>query len=220
MKRLSTIAALLLAAALQGASAAPALAAAPPAGAARAPALTDAQKAEVAKAEQWLNGVTTLKSDFMQVGHDGGVANGTFSLSRPGRMRIDYAEPVKNFIVADGRFVYFWDAEMKEQSNAPIGSTLADFLLRSEIKLSGDVTVTDVQSGGGVSEITLIRTGEASQGRMTLVFEERPYRLRKWRVIDAQNLMTEVALLNPQTGVTLDQNQFFFRDPGKKRERD
>lgn len=196
-----------------------ALSAAPSAAAQPAP-LTQAERADVARAEAYLNGIGTLRSDFLQVGPDGGVAKGTFALARPGRMRIDYTEPVPNFIVADGKFVYFWDAELKEQSNAPIGSTLADFLLRPEIALSGDVTVTDVRNDAGVLELTLTQTGEPSLGRLTLVFEDRPLRLRKWRVLDAQGLTTEVALLNPQAGVELDPDQFFFRDPTRRRERD
>ncbi len=213
MKPLRTLALALLLAPFMALPTVPAVAAQP------AP-LTEAERADVARAEAYLNGIGTLKSDFLQVGPDGGVAKGTFALARPGRMRIDYTEPVPNFIVADGKFVYFWDAELKEQSNAPIGSTLADFLLRSEIRLSGDVTVTDVQSGGGVLEVTLMQTGEPSLGRLTLVFEDRPFRLRKWRVLDAQGLTTEVALLNPQAGVELDPDQFFFRDPTRRRERD
>lgn len=185
-----------------------------------AAALTPEDKADLARAESYLNGIRTLRSRFLQVTDDGSSVKGTFSLSRPGRMRIDYDPPVANFIVADGRFVYFWDAELKQQSNAPIGSTLADFLLRPEIRLSGDVTVTDVVHDGGVLEVTLAQTKDPALGRLTLVFEERPFALRKWRVLDAQGLTTEISLLSPETGVELENDLFFFRDPTRRRERD
>ncbi|WP_119679992.1 LolA family protein [Indioceanicola profundi] len=179
-----------------------------------------ASDAEIARVEEYLNGIRTLKSDFVQVSSDGAAAEGTFYLSRPGRMRIEYDPPVENFIVADGRFVYFWDAEMREQSNAPIGSTLADFLLRGDIRLSGDVTVTDVQRDGNLLEVSLVQTKDPGLGQLTLVFEDQPLRLRKWRVLDATGQMTEVALQNPQQGVELDRNLFFFRDPTRRQERD
>jgi outer membrane lipoprotein-sorting protein len=190
-----------------------------PALAATAVASTD-QPALLAKAETYLNGITSLKSDFIQTADSGQSVRGTFTLLRPGRMRIDYAPPVENFIVADGKFVYFWDAEVKEQQNAPIGSTLADFLLREKITLSGDVKTTQVARDDGLLEITLVQAKDPGLGSLTLVFEEAPFGLRKWRVLDAQGKLTEVALQNPEFGVKLDANQFYFRNPTRGRERD
>ncbi|OYQ35884.1 cell envelope biogenesis protein LolA [Niveispirillum lacus] len=184
------------------------------------PALTSEQQARLPAIEAYLNDIRSLKSQFIQSSDDGApLATGTFQMLRPGRMRIDY-DGNGNYIVADGRFVYFWDAEVKEQQNAPIGSTLADFLLRDKITLAGDVTVARVGDDDGLLEITLVQTKEPGQGSLTLVFEERPFSLRKWRVLDAQGRTTEVALQNPQFGVSLDKEQFYFREPGRQRERD
>jgi len=183
--------------------------------------LTAEQQAQLPAVETYLNGIKTLKSQFIQSSDDGApLQTGTFQLWRPGRMRIDYDPPNANYIVADGSFVYFWDAEVKEQQNAPIGSTLADFLLRDKISLSGDVVVTAMSRDEGLLEVTLVQAKEPGQGSLTLVFEERPFGLRKWRVLDAQGRTTEVALQNPQFGVSLDKDQFFFRDSGRRRERD
>lgn len=207
---------LLAAAALSlPAAAAPTKGKAPP-----PPTLSAEEQARLPAVEAYLNDIRSLKSQFIQSSDDGAaMATGTFQLLRPGRMRIDYNEN-GNYIVADGRFVYFWDAEVKEQQNAPIGSTLADFLLRDNIRLSGDVTVTRMGQEGGVLELTLVQTKEPGQGSLTLVFEEKPFGLRKWRVLDAQGRTTEVALQNPQFGVSLDKDQFYFRESGRRRERD
>ncbi|HEY0835190.1 MAG TPA: outer membrane lipoprotein carrier protein LolA [Azospirillum sp.] len=193
--------------------------AAPPAAAAPPPAQLSAEdRAAVAQAEQALNAVHTMQSKFIQVNPDGRQAAGTFYLSRPGRMRLEYDAPVKDFIVADGLFLFYWDSEMKQQSSTPIGSTLADFILRPDIKLSGDVTVTDVFRAPGVLEVTLVETKDPRKGSLTLVFEDRPLQLRKWRVLDAQGLTTEVALLNPRVGVPLPTDLFYFKAPGARQE--
>ncbi|MFV3076775.1 LolA family protein [Niveispirillum fermenti] len=185
------------------------------------PPLSAEAKARLPAVEAYLNSIRSLKSQFIQSSDDGGpMAAGTFQLLRPGRMRIDYDPPNANFIVADGRFVYFWDAEVREQQNAPIGSTLADFLLRERISLSGDVTVTRLEQEDGLLELTLVQTKDPGLGSLTLVFEEKPFGLRKWRVLDAQGRTTQVALQNPQFGVSLDKDQFYFRDPGRRRGRD
>ncbi|WP_042696329.1 outer membrane lipoprotein carrier protein LolA [Azospirillum sp. B506] len=191
----------------------------PAAAAAAAPAtpvsLSAQDQAVVAKVEEYLNGITTLQSKFLQVAPNGRQATGTFYLWRPGRMRLEYDRPLKDFIVADGSFVFYWDGEMRQQSSAPIGSTLADFILRKTIRLSGDVTVTDVYQAPGVIEVTLLETKDAGKGSLTLVFEDRPFQLRKWRVLDAQGLTTEVALMNPRTDVTFDREMFYFKEPAR-----
>ncbi|MBB6252688.1 LolA family protein [Nitrospirillum iridis] len=207
-----------LAAALLALAAVPSL---PGVAAAKPPSqFTEEDKAKLHQVETYLNGIQTLKSAFQQVNPDGDLARGTFQLKRPGKMRIDYDPPNKNFIVADGHFVYFWDAEAKEQSNAPIGSTMADFILRPDLHLSGDVTVTSMDDSAGVLEVTLVQTKDPGLGRLTLMFQEQPFGLRKWRVLDAQGATTEVALLDPQTGVSLADDQFYFRDPSRRKERD
>ena len=179
----------------------------------RAAALSAQDRAVVARVEAYLNEIRTLQSRFVQIAPDGRQASGTFYLSRPGRMRLEYDPPVKDFVVADGAFLFYWDGEMRQQSSAPIGSTLADFILRKEIRLAGDVTVTGVFQAPGVVEVSLAETKDAGKGTLTLVFEDRPFRLRKWRVLDAQGLTTEVALINPRDGVQLDTNLFYFKEP-------
>ncbi|WP_372400333.1 outer membrane lipoprotein carrier protein LolA [Azospirillum sp. HJ39] len=178
-------------------------------------ALTAQDEATVAKVEEYLNGIVNLQSKFLQVAPNGRQATGTFYLSRPGKMRLEYDRPLKDFIVADGSFVFYWDGEMRQQSSAPIGSTLADFILRKTIRLSGDVTVTEVFQAPGVIEVSLLETKDPGKGTLTLVFEDRPFQLRKWRVLDAQGLTTEVALLNPRTDVTFERDMFYFKEPAR-----
>jgi outer membrane lipoprotein-sorting protein len=175
--------------------------------------LTQQQRQEIGRIEQYLDGVKTLKSDFVQAANDGSLVKGTIWLSRPNKMRLEYEPPIKNFVVADGWFVFYWDDELKQQSSAPIGSTMADIILRDNLKLSGDITVTDFHREANVVEVSVVQTKDPGTGTLTLVFEDGPLRLRKWRVVDPQGLTTEVALLNPQTGVTLDRNLFIFHDP-------
>lgn len=188
---------------------------APAVAAPKAVALSAQDQATLARVEQYLNSVHTLQSKFIQVAPNGHQTTGTFYLSRPGKMRLEYDPPVKDFVVADGAFLFYWDGEMRQQSSAPIGSTLADFILRKEVRLAGDVTVTDVFQAPGVVEVSLVETKDPGKGTLTLMFEDRPFQLRKWRVLDAQGLTTEVALVNPRTGVQFDAGMFYFKEPSK-----
>jgi outer membrane lipoprotein-sorting protein len=184
---------------------------------ARATALMGPEASQVVdQAESYLQSLRTAQAKFTQTGNDGRQATGTFYLSRPGRLRFEYDPPVKDLVVADGLFVYFFDGETGQQSNAPTDQTLANFLLRRNIKLRDDVTVTNVgKSTRGLLLITLVQTDRPSDGSLTLAFEENPLRLKKWRVVDATRAITEVELTDLQTNIKLPASLFVYKEPGR-----
>lgn len=170
----------------------------------------------VAQAESYLQSLKSAQAKFTQTGNDGRQATGTFYLSRPGRLRFEYDPPTKDLVVADGLFVYFYDGETGQQSNAPIDQTLANFLLRKNIKLRDDVTVTTVsKSTRGLLLVTLVQTERPSDGSLTLAFEENPMRLKKWRVVDSTRAITEVELSDLQSDMKLPASLFVYKQPGR-----
>ncbi len=169
-----------------------------------------------AEAEQYLRNLRTMSARFIQTAPDGSQTSGDFLLKRPGRMRFDYADPVEDFIVADGRFIYYYDSQMKETSNAPISQSLADFFLRQDLRLSGDVTVTDVRTAGDLLTVSLVETKDPSSGTLVLGFTQNPMQLKKWRILDPQGAITEVELFQINEGINLDNNRFHYYDPNRR----
>lgn len=173
----------------------------------------DEKQAALTKVETYLHDLKTAKARFLQ-SSPYGQALGTFYLKRPGRLRFEYDAPIKDFVVADGFFIYFYDGELEEQSNAPIGQTLADFILRDDLKLSGDVTVTDVSHSDALLHITLVQTDDPDSGSLTLSFAENPeLSLKKWSVMDATGTETLVELFQLESGLDLPRELFVYRDP-------
>lgn len=174
--------------------------------------------ADLQRAESYLQTLKTVKARFAQTNPDGSVSKGTFYLSRPGRLRFEYDAPITDFVVADGFLIHFYDGVAKQASNAPIGQTLADFLLRKKITLSGDVKATRVRRGGGLLQITLVQVNDPGAGSLTLGFTEGPeYQLKKWRVVDATGAITEIDLSEFQPNVTLAPSLFVYNSPGGDR---
>lgn len=167
---------------------------------------------DIQKAEQYLQNLNTVKAEFIQTAYDGKRLSGTFYLDRPGKLRFEYNE-VDDFIVADGFFIYFYDAEMQEQTNAPIGHTLADFLLREDLKLRDDVTVKSISEENGFKTISIVETGDPAAGSVKLFFTENPYRLRMWQVTDAAGFTTEIMLREMQTDINLPSRLFAYFEP-------
>ncbi len=182
-----------------------------------APAFAADWDADVKKAEDYLNNLKSAQARFVQTTHDGTQLVGTFYLDRPGKLRFEYDEPIEDFVVADGVFIYFYDAELKEQSNAPIGQTLADFILRPNLSLSGDLTVKNVRRAGDYLQIETVQTVDPSAGTLTLGFSEDPFELKKWRIVDGQGLITEVELFYLKTGVQHPSGLFAYHDPTPKK---
>ncbi|HET9019355.1 MAG TPA: outer membrane lipoprotein carrier protein LolA [Acetobacteraceae bacterium] len=190
------------------------LAAAALAAAAPVPApLTAEDRADLARIQAYLNGIHTLKAHFLQVAPNGSTSEGTAWMQRPGRMRFQYDPPTPLLLVAGhGLFVYY-DRELRQVTNIPLGSTPLGLLLRSDITLSGDVTVTGFTRAPGQIQVTLLRTGSPGDGSLTLVFADNPLALRQWVVTDAQRRETTVTLYNVELGGTFDQAMFTLVDP-------
>ncbi len=176
------------------------------------PMFAQAANGDVQKAEDYLRNLGTVQADFVQSTDNGSRLSGTFYLNRPGKLRFEYNE-TDDFIVADGIFIYFYDSEMKEQSNAPIGQTLADFLLRKDLSLTNDLNVKKVEREGGYKIFTLAQKDDDGAGLVKLFFSEAPFALQKWQVIDAAGMTTEIKLSNMKRNVKLPASLFAYIAP-------
>jgi outer membrane lipoprotein-sorting protein len=171
-------------------------------------ALSAQDQADIARIENYLNGLTTLKAHFLQVAQDGGVSEGTAWLERPGRMRFQYDPPAPFLLIASHGVLTFHDSSLQQTSNIGLGRTPLGILLADHVKLSGAVTVTGIQRLPGQIQLTLIRAESSGDGSLTLIFADPPLNLRQWTVVDAQRRETHVTLYNVQTGGTFDQQLF------------
>ena len=172
--------------------------------------LSSADRAAISRVDSYLTGLTNLQGRFLQVGPDGSLAQGTFYLRRPGRMRFEYDPPEKLLVVADGTWVAVKD-DFSATQRYPLGSTPLGILLDDHVDLAKEVKVLAVEHQPGVLRITLAdKTGNAP-GNITLVFDEPAIQLRQWIVTDAQGLQTTVALRNIQSGINASNALFVLK---------
>jgi outer membrane lipoprotein-sorting protein len=163
--------------------------------------LNPADQADLTRIETYLNELGTMESRFLQFSEQG-VAKGRIFLDRPDHLRIEYSPPVPVLMIASDLVLMFHDTELGQTTYLPVGQTPAGFLLEDKIELSGDVTVTEFERSAQAFRITLVQTEAPDSGTVTLMFEDNPMRLAKWRVIDAQGARVEIALLEPRFGVS------------------
>ena len=170
-------------------------------------------QADLTRISNYLNGISTLSGDFVQIGPDGDLSEGTFMIRRPGRMRFEYASPNPTLIIADGFWVGVYDTIDNTLDRFPLSETPLDLLLRDRVNLRSEKAVRAVDRSERQLRVVAVDPDAPDQGSITLIFNNNPLELVQWVVTDAQGLNTTVALNNTRRNVTLPGELFFIEDP-------
>ncbi|HWF65573.1 MAG TPA: outer membrane lipoprotein carrier protein LolA [Rhizomicrobium sp.] len=177
----------------------------------------DAETAELDKLSAYLNAIHTLKSNFVQLGPQGELAQGEFDLAKPGRLRFSYnSSPI--LIVATGGEIYVKNAQLNTVDRTSLSDTPLDLLLNQDIDLRHDPVITGIEQQPGALIVHARAATTKSQSNITLVFSFPAIELRQWMVKDNQGGVTTVALTGLQTGVVLPDALFAApqKDPATK----
>ena len=167
------------------------------------------------KIELYLNGITTLRSRFVQVTSDGAFSEGTLALARPDRVRFEYDAPEPVLLISDGNHFIYYDKELQQETYLTLEDTPLWFILRETVQLDDRIRVIGLRQRSGSVYLTMEDARFPDHGQLTLVFSERPFELRRWEIRDPQGIVTEVALVQPRFGRPIAQEVFDFRDlPG------
>jgi len=175
--------------------------------------MSGADARDLARISNYLNGMTTLEGNFVQIGHDGELSEGLFYMRRPGRIRFEYKPPNPALVIADGVWVGVYDTRLNTLDRIPLRSTPLYILLRKRVDLRRDGAIRSIERSPGLMRVTAIDPDAPDQGSITMVFSENPLELRQWIVVDPQGLTTTVALSEMRSNVELDPNLFFIEDP-------
>ncbi len=161
----------------------------------------------VTRAEKYLNSVTGLTGDFIQTA---GSRNdkGTFSMLRPGRVRLDYDNmPIQ--LISDGQDLYFFDTSLDQITTVPLTSTPAGILVRKNIDLkNADINVVETVDANRTFSLKLNLRGQEGLGYMTVVFDKNPVKLNSWSVVDATGAKTDVVFSGLKTKTNFERDYF------------
>lgn len=161
----------------------------------------------VSNAENYLNSITGLTGNFVQTSN-GSRQSGTFSMLRPGRVRLDYKNmPVQ--LIADGKDLYFFDSSLDQITTVPLSSTPAGILIRKNINLqTADINVVETTADKDTFSLKMNLRGQEGLGNMTVVFDKKPVKLNSWTVVDATGAATNVAFHDLKTKTNFGKDYF------------
>lgn len=176
-----------------------------------------ASEALTKKLEDYLNSITTISSEFVQTTNlSSEQLTGKFYLNRPGRLRFEYNE-FKDFIVADSSLIHFYDSQMEQHSSTAIQNTPAYFFLKNDIRLSGDITPTEISETDDLIKLVIEKEDQGLSGSLAVFFSKSPLELSGWRIIDAAGTKTFIVLKDAKFGQKLDTDIFYFYPPNKEK---
>ncbi|MGA0541989.1 LolA family protein [Neotabrizicola sp. VNH66] len=151
----------------------------------------------------YLNGLTTVESDFTQVNSDGSVSTGKIYISRPGRVRFEYAPPDKSLVLASGGQVAIFDGKSNQPPEQyPLSKTPLSLILASKIDLARARMVVAHKADGTSTRVTAQDPAHPEYGTIELVFTDAPVELRQWIITDDLGQQTTVILGEMKKGQT------------------
>jgi outer membrane lipoprotein-sorting protein len=180
---------------------------------------SESEAADLDKLSAYLNSIHTLKSNFIQLGPEGDLAQGEFDLSRPGKLRFSYNPPSPILIVATAGDIYVKNSRLNTLDRTSLSETPLDILLNQDVDLRHNTAVTGVEEQKGALVVHARANTTRAQSNITLVFSYPAIELRQWMVKDNQGGVTTVALTGVQTGVSLPDALFAVpaKDEGPKK---
>lgn len=167
---------------------------------------------DLAKIEDYLNSVKTLQARFVQNASNGNVAEGTLLIEKPNKIRMEYAAPTNVLIVGNGDYIVYNDKDLDQISNIDYDDIPASLILGNNIKIDGkDIKVASFYKDAGTTIIGLDYKSKGDLGTITLIFNNSPFELRQWKIVDPQSVEIAVSLYGTKVDKPIDPSLFKFR---------
>lgn len=152
--------------------------------------------------------VKTARGVFEQVSPDYTLSTGKFALSRPGKIRFEYDDPVPLLIVSDGTTVAMQDTELETVDRIPLASTPLALLLDDKLDFNSEADVLDVTRNETQIGVTISDSKGEIDGTLKLIFSADDLALDSWVATDSGGNETMVRLVKIQEGKRLNPRLF------------
>lgn len=170
-----------------------------------------AGQADLQRIEDYLNGLQSLQASFVQMASNGGTAEGKIYISKPSKIRMEYTAPDSILIVGNGDYIIYNDKELDQITNIDYKDIPATMILTQKIHFDGsNLKVTDFYKDRGQTSVTVETPKNKSIKPITLIFDNNPFRLKQWKVVDQQNIEVTISLFDIESDVQLADNLFKF----------
>ena len=161
--------------------------------------------------EEYLQDVRSVESRFVQTTSRGGYAEGRMFFERPNKLRVDYDPPHHIVLITRGRAILHYDRKLRQSSYFPLSDTPLGLIMDADVDLASEARIERVSQEGERVWITFRSLKRPDYGRATLIFKSRPFALLGWRIVDAQEVVTDVVFVEPVFNEAIDASWFDAR---------
>ena len=174
--------------------------------------LSSEQEQAINGVSDYLNSFQTMQGEFTQISPKGNLSRGVFYISKPGKMRFEYAPPNPFLIVSDGKWLTVKNVKKEKGDQFPLSQTPLRLVLSIKVDILKDTKILDFQEQDGILSVTLEdKKNTLGSGQLTLVFDQTRQALQQWVVIDGKGRRTTVTLENAVAGVDADPQLFVVK---------
>jgi outer membrane lipoprotein-sorting protein len=176
-------------------------------------AVTPQQAAALRQINAYLNSVRVMSGTFTQLAPDGTRSQGQFWVSKPGKLRFQYASPNPLELVADGRSLAVRNRKDNTQDLYFISQTPLRFLLADSINLIQDASLVGLYGDKDTVTVTLEeKSSIGGTARIALMFSATNSSLKQWTITDAQGYDTTVAIYDVDTKSQPNNKLFYINE--------
>lgn len=170
--------------------------------------------------EDFYRQVHTLHAHFQQQVYNAQSelvqkAAGQVTIQRPGHFRWDYASPFHQLIVADGKTLWIYDADLDQVTVKPLSELQQDtpaLLLSRQTSLDKTFIIKDLGEKQGMAWVELRpRGGESNFKRVRLGFDAQGPRIME--LTDNFDQLTRLRFSHVELNPRVDAHVFHFQAP-------
>ena len=163
--------------------------------------------------ENYLNNLRSLKATFVQMASNGATAEGRLFIKKPNKIRMEYAEPTNVLIVGNGDIITYQDIDLDQVTNIEYSDIPLSMILDNRIKLDGSkLKIIDFYKDSVSTTVTLEPTEKTETGPITLVFANKPFELKQWKIVDPQSVEVTLSLYDAQKDTEIADEVFVFKN--------
>ena len=181
-------------------------------------ALTAEQTESINKISAYMNSFKTMQGEFTQISPMGRMSKGVMLISKPGKLRFDYAAPNPFLLVSDGKWVTLKNRAKEKGDQFPLSATPLRLVVSSQIDLLRDANILAFEQADGIDSVTIEDRKGTIGGQIILIFDETQNVLQQWVVVDGKGRRTTVSLANLEAGVTIDPKLFVVKIDRKQKD--
>lgn len=168
----------------------------------------------------FFDGLTGLRANFEQTVMDASAfsiqeSRGVLIMQRPDKFLWDYQQPYQQAIIADGKKIYIYDADLEQVTIKPMQKSMGDtpmLLLSSGGALDDSFVITESGADSGLEWLTLKpKAQQTNFTMMRLAFDAKS--LRVMELVDSFDQITRLTFSEMQRNPRIDNSLFKFVAP-------